>query len=251
MAPPPIPETLPDLLAWIASTGPYSKIDHTTANFPNVNDFMIKELEAALVQAVDNLKGARERLRTIPGPGGAFAGCAALATTSRALIHHIDSSGLLSLSHPSITRLVIAAKYQGKTLEFQNILVTLALSTKKLKDETRRVRAAVSKYQREVQAKEMLMGMLASTSSESIESNGDGDDWFVVGSERETPASTPGGCEWEQEKLYEEIEVKLAGVPMGEGDDGKRVAGEGGARSRSRQETIVVAIDDVAPYYYR
>lgn len=40
---------------------------------------MIKELEAALVQAVDNLKGARERLRTIPGPGGAFAGCAALA----------------------------------------------------------------------------------------------------------------------------------------------------------------------------
>lgn len=82
----PQPQNLQDLSAWIAGTSPYHNLNHATAEFPDVNDFLIRELETALLKAVTDAKVARERLRNVPGPHQAFLGCAELAVSS-SLIH--------------------------------------------------------------------------------------------------------------------------------------------------------------------
>ncbi|EME44522.1 hypothetical protein DOTSEDRAFT_53599 [Dothistroma septosporum NZE10] len=265
MPDPPLPQNLQELSAWIARNGPYYNIDHPTADFPDVGNFMIIELEAALLTGIENIKTARERLRTVPGPHQAFVECADLAATSRSLVLSIDRSGIMDINRSTAMKLVISAKYQC-SLSYQNVLTFLAIGTQKLTNETRKVKAAVSRYQREVQAKEMLMSMLQSSISSSPASalsNGDDDDWFVVSSETHKPASTPGvereGSKSDtlaQEMLYEEIEVRLAAIPGSEKGElaGEEIGGLPGTRyepemrvveeERARQGTIVVAMEN-------
>ncbi|KXS99809.1 hypothetical protein AC578_8865 [Pseudocercospora eumusae] len=150
------PITLPQLFSYVAASAPYHDINHTTAPFPDLADFLQHELKSALYYGTSTFRALKTELEETLIEALQQPGSQDHAETV-ALLKKIEMGPIADVDPRYYGYVVTKSKYAGD-LWYENCILGLATGIKKLKEE-------LKKFQQR---------------RKSSSSSGQNDDWFVV-----------------------------------------------------------------------